>query len=342
MSVAIVGRVGCCPGLVGWPRACPDTLKDVEHRPHAVTRPGRALAIGLVLTLSFAGVQLVASVWSGSLALASDAMHMLVDSAGLVLALVATLIAARPADFKRSYGYARVEVLVVPLHVLLMFGVAAYILYEAIGRAGDPPHVSAWPVLAAGAVGLIVNLVVLRLLRGHAHNNLNARGAMFEVMADALGSVGVIVAAAVILLTGWYGVDIVVSLAIAGLVLPRAVALLRQSLGILLEATPPGVSVERIERDAREIEGVEALHDLHVWSLAPSFVALSAHVEVSRMDDTEALIRDLTMLLRERHGITHVTLQPETRALHEAVACCEYPDAADNRDHAHRGAALIK
>ena len=303
-----------------------------EH--HAAESPGRALVIGLGLTLGFAGVEALTGFLAGSLALVADAGHMLVDSSGLVLALVATLIARRPADLKRTYGYARAEVLVVPLQVLLMLGLAGYIVYEAFGRLGDAPEIAGWPVLAVGVVGLGVNLAVLQLLHTHQESTLNARGAALEVAFDAFGSVGVIVSAVVLITTGWTGVDVVVSLAIGALVVPRGIALLRHVISILLEAAPPGTNLEGIEADARSIPGVTALHDLHVWSLAPTFVALSAHVEVDSLDGCGPRIARLTQLLRERHGITHVTLQPETRELHEEIACCLYPDALADHEHA--------
>lgn len=301
------------------------------HRPD----PGRALAFGLVLTLAFAGLEVALGVVSGSLALISDAGHMLVDSAGLLLALVATILSRRPSDLRRTYGYARVEVLVVPLHVLLMGGLTAYILFEAIGRIGDSPEIDAWPVVVAGIAGLALNLLVMRLLHSHADRNLNARGALFESFADALGSVGVLLSGAVILLTGWTPIDLLVSLVIAVLVVPRALSLLRAAVSILLEGTPPGIVTDAIERDAREVPGVSALHDLHVWALAPGFISLSAHVEVERMEYGEGAIRDLSELLRRRYGIDHVTLQPETRDLHDAIACCDSPDAAGLPAHIH-------
>lgn len=289
--------------------------------------PARALAIGLLLTIGFAIVEVAVGAISGSLALVADAGHMLVDSAGLVLALVATLVARRPSDLRRTYGYARVEVLVVPLHVVFMLGIAVYIVVEAIRRAGGAPEIDGVPVLVAGLAGLGLNAVVLRLLAPHSHENLNARGARLEAAADALGSLGVIVSAVVVLTTGWTPVDIIISLAIAALVVPRALLLLRPALAILLESSPPGVSLDAIQRDAEAIPGIVALHDLHVWALAPSFVALSAHVEVESMEECAYGIGRLSVLLRETYGIDHVTLQPETPELHEAIACCQYPDA---------------
>jgi len=313
----------------------------VATQPAHAPAAGRVLVLGLALTLAFAAVELGTSFATGALALASDAAHMLVDSAGLLLALVATLVARRPADLQRSYGYARVEVLVVPLHVILMLGLAGYIAYEGVSRFGAPPAVDGWPVLAVGVVGLGVNLLVMRMLHGHSAQNLNVRGAFFEVAADAIGSVGVILAAVVLITTGWNRIDVIVSLAIAAFVVPRAVALLRLSLGILLEATPPGIELEALERDAAAVPGVLALHDLHVWALAPSFLALSAHVEVSTMERCEQQLGALVALFRERYGISHLTLQPETRALHEALACCEFPDAAVDHDHIHEDGEAV-
>lgn len=303
--------------------------------------PGRALAAALGLTLGFAFVEAAAGVLAGSLALLSDAGHMLIDSAGLLLALAATVVSRRPADMRRSYGYARAEVLVVPLHVLLMLGIAGFIVYEAVQRIGEPVEVLGWPVLLVGVVGLGVNLVVVRLLLEHSDLNLNARGALLEVIADTLGSVAVIVSGAMIAATGWSAVDIVASLAIAALVLPRAGSLLRQAVEILLEGAPGHLSLRRIEEDARRIPGVLALHDLHVWSLAPHFVALSAHVEVSSMEGCERVIAGLARMLRQEHGIAHVTLQPETREVHEAVECCALPDSDGILAHLHGEASHL-
>ena len=293
---------------------------------HEHGAPQQALGFALGLTLAFAAVEVVTGFLSGSLALLADAGHMLVDSAGLGLALAAALIARRPSDSRRSYGYARAEVLAIPLHVALMLAITGYIVYSAIGRIGDHPDIQAVPVLVAGTIGLVINLIVMRMLHPHVEGNLNARAARLEVIADAAGSVGVIASGLIIAATGWTTVDVIVSLAIGVLVVPRAVSLLRQALSILLESTPPGMDVGRMEQDATAIPGVVALHDLHVWSLAPSFVALSAHVEMERMEGCERPMAALATLFREQYGIGHVTLQPETRELHAAIACCEFPD----------------
>ncbi len=308
-------------------------MADKAHHEHGA--PQRALAVALGLTLAFAAGEAVLGRISGSLALFADAGHMLVDTAGLGLALAAAMISRRPSDARRSYGYVRAEVLAIPVHVTLMLGIAAFIMFEAVGRIGQDTEIDGLPVLAAGAAGLAINLFVIRLLHPHAGRNLNARAARLEVAADALGSVGVIATALVILVTGWTAVDIVVSLCIAALVVPRALGLLRTALSILFESTPQGLDVAALVRESEAVAGVIALHDVHVWALAPSFVALSAHVEVAAMDGCERPLTAISQLLRERYAIEHVTLQPETRALHDALACCQFPDGIPVAGHLH-------
>lgn len=293
---------------------------------------------GLSLTLVFVAVEAVTGYLAGSLALVSDAGHMLADSAGLLLALAATTLARRPADSRRTFGYARAEVLSVPLHVALLAAIAAYILFESARRlTGGAPEMETGPVIAVGVAGLAVNLLVLRLLHGHSHDNLNIRGATLEAMADALGSVAVIVSSTAIALGAWRGIDALVALVIAGLIVPRAFSLLRQAGSILMESAPRGLEPDVIAAAATEVRGVVALHDVHVWSIAPSFPALSAHVELNDAGCTEHVLTDLAALFRERFGIGHVTLQPETPTLHAAIECCMSPDAGRIQlaEHSH-------
>ncbi|MCC7362819.1 MAG: cation transporter [Dehalococcoidia bacterium] len=299
--------------------------------------PQRVLLLGLVLSLAFVVIEAVTGVLTGSLALLSDAGHALADSAGLLLALAAATLARRPAGGRRTYGYARFEVLAVPVHVALLLGIAGYIIFEAISRAGDSHDVDAVPVIGVGLAGLAVNLVVVRMLHTHAHDNLNARAARLEAGADALSSVAVVASAAAIALGAWDGLDVVVALAIAAFVVPRSLLLLRHAADILLESAPPGLDPAEIMAAGSTVDGVVALHDVHVWSIAPSFPALSAHVELTDVRATERILTELTVLLRDRFGIGHVTLQPETPALHEAIACCLSPDAArmTGADHEH-------
>lgn len=295
----------------------------------------RRLLFGLALTGAFVVIEALTAWWTGSLALLSDAGHALADSAGLILALAAATAGRKPADSRRTYGYARYEVLAVPVHVTLLLSIAAYILYESVSRFGDGHRVETGPVLVVGAAGLLVNLVVVGLLRAHSHDNLNARAATLEAAADALTSVAVVASAGFIALGGWEGADTVAGLLIVAFIVPRAFILLRQAADILLESAPAGIDPEEILAASRSVPGVVALHDVHVWSIAPRFPALSAHVELSDVHCTEHILTDLATLFRERWGIRHVTLQPETRELHEAIGCCLSPDASLMPAHGH-------
>ena len=298
--------------------------------------PRRALLIGLALTLTFVVVEAVTGLLAGSLALVSDAGHSLTDSAGLLLALAAATLSRRAPDARHTYGYARFEVLAVPVHVTLLFGIAAYILWESVQRIGGGHTIDTGPVLVVGTAGLVVNLVVIRLLQSHSHDNLNARAAKLEAASDAAGSVLVIVSTAFIALGGWSGVDALTGVAIALFILPRAWTLLRQAADILLESAPAGLDPEAIIAASSAVEGVIAMHDVHVWSIAPRFPALSAHVEIADVTCTEHILTELASMLREQFGIGHVTLQPETPALHEAMECCLSPDAGLIQGPAHQ------
>lgn len=302
----------------------------------------KALLAGLCLTLVFVVVEAVAGYFSNSLALVSDAGHMLADSAGLILALGAATLARRPAGGRHTYGFARFEVLVVPIHVVLLALIAGYIVFESVQHLRDTPTINTTPVIVVGLGGLLVNLLVVRLLHSHSTSNLNMRAATLEASVDAIGSVAVVLSAIFIAFGGWAGIDALVGLAIAALVVPRAWSLIRQAGDILLESAPPGLEPATIEAAAREVEGVIALHDVHVWSIAPSFPALSAHVEMNDVACTEHILTDLATLFRDRFGIGHVTLQPETPSLHEAMECCLSPDAGlFHKDlHAHGPAAI--
>ncbi len=308
----------------------------MHEPPHAHESPRRALLIGLALTLSFVVIEAVTGVLAGSLALVSDAGHSLTDSAGLLLALAASTLGRRAPDSRHTYGYARFEVLAVPVHVTLLLGIAAYILWESVQRIGGDHVVDTGPVLVVGAAGLAVNLVVIRLLHSHSHDNLNARAAKLEAASDALGSVLVVASAGFIALGGWSGVDALTGVAIALFILPRAWTLLRQAGEILLESAPAGLETAAIIEASSAVEGVIAMHDVHVWSIGPRFPALSAHVELADVNCTEHILTELATMLRERFGIGHVTLQPETPSLHEAMECCMSPDAGLIQGPAHQ------
>lgn len=307
----------------------------------ATGTPIRALLGGLALTALLVLAEVVTGLLAGSLALVSDAGHALTDSAGLLLALAAATAGRRPADVRRTYGYARYEVLVVPVQVVALFAIAGYIVYESVRRMSDGHTVHTGPVIAVGIGALVINLLVVRLLHGHRHN-LNARAAIVEAGADAFGSAMVIVSAVLISFGAWGGLDALAGLGIAVFIVPRAVMLLHQSADILLESVPAGIDADAVMNAGREVPGVVDLHDLHIWAIAPHFPSLSAHVELVDAKQSEQILTDLTVLFRDRFGITHVTLQPETPEMHRAIECCLGPDAAklETGTHSHTREAV--
>jgi cobalt-zinc-cadmium efflux system protein len=296
-----------------------------SHAP--VTAAGgqrRRLALVLGLTVTVLVAEVVGAVLSGSLALLADAGHMATDAAGIALALGAVTLAQRPARGRRTFGWQRVEILAAVANGLLLVAVAVYVLVEAVRRIGDPPEIDSGLMLAIAAVGLLVNLVSLGVLHRGRRESLNVRGAYLEVLADALGSVAVIVAAVVILATGWTLADTVASVLIGFLVLPRAWHLLREALDVLLEAAPRGVDMADVRAHILEVDGVLDVHDLHAWTITSGLPVLSAHVVVTE----EALaaghggrvLDALCECLGEHFDVEHCTFQieGESHAGHEA------------------------
>jgi cobalt-zinc-cadmium efflux system protein len=276
------------------------------------TRAGgpRAIAIALALVLGFAGVEAMAGLAAGSLALLADAAHMLSDALALGLALFAAWLALRPATPERSFGWRRAEILAALANALALVVLGAWILYAAVVRLSDPPAVEGGWVLGAGAAGLVVNLAALRVLRG-AGSGLNVRAALLHVLADLFSSAGVVTAGAIVLASGWRYADPLAGLLIGLLVLGSTAGVLRESLGVLLEGTPAGTDAHAVGTAMASVEGVVDVHDLHVWTITSGFPALSAHVLVRPDADCHAIRRELEVLLRERFELTHTTLQVE-------------------------------
>ncbi|GAA2028950.1 cation diffusion facilitator family transporter [Pseudokineococcus marinus] len=285
---------------------------------------GRLTAV-LVMTLVVMVAEVVGALVSGSLALLADAGHMLTDASGLGLALVASVLAARPATGRRSFGLARAEVLAAATNALLLLGVAAFVLVEGVRRLVDPQPVAAGPMLVAALAGLVANVVGLRLLHAGSGESLNVRGAYLEVLADLLGSVAVVVAALVVALTGWVRADAVVSLGIGLLVVPRALALLRDTLDVLLESTPRGVDLEDVRAHVLSAEGVLDVHDVHVWTLTGGLPVMSAHVVVAEdaLDRAGSgrVLDALGACLADHFDVEHSTfqLEPAGHAAHEGA-----------------------
>ncbi|WP_448613781.1 cation diffusion facilitator family transporter [Modestobacter sp. URMC 112] len=276
----------------------------------------RRLTLVLALTVAVLVLELVGAFLSGSLALLADAGHMATDALGIGLALGAVTLAQRPAAGRRTFGWQRIEVLAAGLNGVLLLAVGTYVVVEAVRRIGDPPDIHAGWMLSIAAVGLVANLVSLAVLHAGQRHSMNTRGAYLEVMGDALGSVAVIVAGVLIATTGWTAADVVASLAIGALVLPRAWALLREALDVLLEAAPRGVDLARVRAHVLSVDGVLEVHDLHAWTITSGSPVLSAHVVVA--DEVLAdghggrVLDALGVCLGDHFDLAHCTFQLES------------------------------
>lgn len=264
------------------------------------------------MTGMFMIIEVVGGLLTGSLALLADAGHMLTDVAGIGLSLVAIWFASKPPTATNTYGYVRMEILAALANGVLLLSMATFILYEAYRRLSSPPEVLAGPMLMIAVVGLGVNLASMWLLHRGADESLNLRGAYFEVLGDAMASLGVIVAALIIQFTGWTLADPLISGAIGLFILPRTWNLTKQAVQILMEGVPPHLDVREIETAMRVSHGVREVHDLHVWTLTSGKEAMSAHVLVDDLSDGQHILKDLQALLRERFDIEHTTVQLES------------------------------
>ncbi|MGI8946907.1 MAG: cation diffusion facilitator family transporter [Ornithinimicrobium sp.] len=283
-----------------------------HHHGHVGATHRWRLQIAFVLVAAFFGVELAAGLISGSLALLSDAGHMAADVVALGAALLATRLAmSTPADGRRTFGAYRAEVFASGLAVLLMLGVSTYILIEAARRFGSSAQVASAPMLVVGAIGLVVNLAALLLLRGGAGESLNVKGAYLEVVADTLGSVGVIVAGVLVATTGQAWWDTAVAVAIALFVGVRAVLLSREVLSVLGQRAPEDLPPAVIMQALGEVQGVTDVHDLHVWTLTSGMHVASAHLVVADEAHVHAVLDRGAELMRDRFGVEHATLQVE-------------------------------
>ena len=271
----------------------------------------KALTVALALTGTFLVVEVIAGVLTGSLALISDAAHMLTDTAGLAIALAAIKVGERPADSRRTFGYKRFEILAAAFNALMLFVVAVYIIYEAYHRFQSPPDIQTIPMLLVAFVGLVVNLLAMRLLLDSKDTSLNVKGAYLEVWSDLLGSIGVMGAAALIWLTDWRWIDPLVAVAIGLWVLPRTWRLLSETVNVLLEGVPEGVDLQAVAASLKSTPGVGDVHDLHIWALTSSVPSLSAHLVLANGAQSASVLAAATQLLDEKFKIEHTTLQIE-------------------------------
>ena len=282
-----------------------------HHHHHHAGANRRRLTLVLVVTSLFLVVEVAAGILTGSLALLADAGHMLTDVAGLVLAILAMKFAERPPTPEHTYGYYRVEILAALVNAMLLLGVSGYILVEAAERLGNPPAVASGGMIAVATAAFGVNLFGLFMLRSGAEESLNVKGAYFEVLSDMLSSIGTIVAGIVILRTGWYYADPLVSAAIGLFILPRTWTLLREAIGVLLEGTPTHVDLVALRRAMEGLPGVERTHDLHVWTLTSGVYAMSAHAVLCDGGRDDEVLAAIQECVRSSFRIAHVTVQLE-------------------------------
>jgi cobalt-zinc-cadmium efflux system protein len=313
-------------------------MTDRHSHAHAMTRT--KLRTALVLTAVILLVELAGGLLSHSLALLSDAGHVLTDVVALGLAWFAAVQAERPANDRNTFGYHRSGILAAQVNAVTLILIVAAIAFEAIQRLRHPVPVTPWLMFVAAAVGIVVNLYIGLGLRAHGGENLSVRAAMLHVFGDVGAAAAVIVGGVVILLTGWYLADPLISLLIAVLIARGAWTILRESVDILMEATPKGLNVAQLVRDMVQLPGVRDVHDLHVWSIAGGMHALSAHVQVSdrRLSACDSLLHDLDQLLRDRYHIAHTTMQFECVGCSPNDLYCGWPpcgDAASAHEHIH-------
>jgi cobalt-zinc-cadmium efflux system protein len=291
-----------------------------QHGRHDDATPLRRLRWVLLLTATFMVVEAVGGWLAGSLALLADAGHMLTDVAALGLSLLTAFIGARPADDRKTYGYRRWEILAAVINALALFVIAGWVVFEAFHRLREPRPVAGGLLLVVALAGLAVNALSLRVLHGSHSHNLNARGAYLHVLGDLLGSAAAVLAGGIILATGWTPADPILSVFVALLLVVSAWRLLRESLDVLLEAVPPGISMQEVERRMRAVTGVADVHDLHVWTVRSGLLAMSGHAVVPHLDQHPDVLGHIRNHMAEL-GIGHVTVQLEVEGPCEGGDC---------------------
>lgn len=290
---------------------------DHAHTSSGSKHRGR-LALVFGLTLLYLIAELIGAYITDSLALLADAAHMATDVAGLGLALFAIWFAERPAHPGKSYGYYRIEILAALVNGSVLLAVGGYILVEAWDRFQNPPDVSGGTMIVIASIGLAVNLIGMQLLRAGAEESLNVQGAFLEVVADMLGSVGVVVAGLIMWTTGWWYADPLFSVFIGLFVIPRTLRLMSRAVNILLEGSPEGIDMPALEASLESVPDVQDIHDLHVWSITSGIVSLSCHAQIEEGTDGDAVLDRLAFILADRFDIHHTTIQIEQARRDEA------------------------
>ncbi len=283
---------------------------DAQHTHSKQVSNQNLLLIALVLTLGFAVIEGAAAYFANSLALISDAGHMVTDAAALGLALFAQIISRRPPSPKHSFGFGRAEALAAFVNSLAMLALVAWIVFEAISRFYDPHQVDGLTVTVVASIGLLMNIVVAWVL-SRDKKSVNTRAALVHVMGDLLGSIAALIAGIVIQLTGWMPIDAILSILVSLLILKSTISILHESYHFLMEGVPLHIDYLQVGKDLRGVPGVLAVHDLHVWEMTPSFPALIGHIEIADMQEWPQIMSRINVMLLDQHGIDHVTLQPE-------------------------------
>ena len=283
---------------------------DAQHAHTIEGRSQLALGVALGMTLLFAVIEVVTGFISNSLALISDAGHMVTDAAALGLALMAQAIASRPPSHRHSFGFVRAEALAAFVNSLAMLALVAWIVWEAVQRLMHPEAVQGGVVLVVAAIGACINLLVAWVL-SRENASINTRAALVNVMGDLLGSLAAIASGAIIYFTGWVRVDPILSIFVALLILRSTSGILRESYHFLMEGVPAGIDYLQVGASLKAVDGVLDVHDLHVWDMSPGHPALIGHLEIASLEQWPAVLAAVRAMLREKHGIDHVTLQPE-------------------------------
>lgn len=309
---------------------------------HSHTHAGnkKVLFISFIIITGFMIVEAIGGILTNSLALLADAGHMLSDSISLAIALIAFKLAEKAADYSKTYGYKRFEILAATINGATLIAVALYIFFEAIGRFANPPEVATTGMLIISVLGLLVNLLVAWIMvrGGNTQDNLNMRGAYLHVLSDMLGSIGAIAAALLILFFGWNWADPAASVIVAALILRSGYAVTKSSLHVLMEGTPKNIKIDDLIQAINKTEGVKGVHDLHVWSITSGMNALSCHVVVGShlsLAESEKMVRCIEHDL-EHEGISHVTIQMETDAhTHDDSILCTAKSEPSHDAHHH-------
>ena len=276
------------------------------------------LKIVILLTGSYLIAEVVGGIITKSLALLADAGHMLTDVGGLILALIAIRLAEKSPNPKKTYGYYRAEILAALTNAVVLIGISLYIIYEAYQRFLDPPEVESGAMLIVAGIGLVINLIGMFIMKKGSKESLNMKGAYFEVLSDMLTSIGVIIAGVIMLTTGWYYADPLISAGIGLFILPRTWVLMKDAVGVLLEGTPYDVDITKLRETMKQVPGVTDVHDLHVWSLTSGVNAMSAHVVVTgEINTRNGILITMNDLITSKFNIAHTTLQLEWPAYQE-------------------------